>query len=367
VPTSAPVPPAAHRLAWLLLLTLATALALASTATARIDPGAARLQAPRAAELARANELIRDAAVGRLALPPARWGGPYTASTGETVTVYASDTYPVDPAIGQRWADFLGRLSHGSELTSLTAYLAPLDEVQTFCGFQALACYSPGQSLLVAPGDDPAADLSAEAVVAHEYGHHVAAHRSNSPWLAVDWGTKRWATAEQVCARTRAAQLFPGAEDDEHYELNPGEGFAESYRVFNQRRLGQVEAPWEVVSRALFPSAAALAGLELDVTQPWTGNTASSLASSLPSRARASRSFAVATPLDGTLRLTLRAPRAARFALQLWRGSTRVGRAVAAGGRAASVGTTVCGTRSYGVRVARLAGGGAFRVAVSKP
>jgi hypothetical protein len=367
VPTSAVVPARAHRLAWLLLLTLATALAVASAATARTDPSAERLQAPRTADLARSGDLIRDAEVSHLTLSPARWGGPYTASTGEQVTVYASDTYPQDPATGQRWADFLARLLHGSELSALTAYLAPLGEVESLCGFAALACYNPRDSLLVAPGDDPAADLSAEAVVAHEYGHHVAAHRSNAPWLAVDWGTKRWATAEQVCARTRAGQLFPGAEDEQRYEQNPGEGFAESYRVLNQRLLGLPESPWEVVSESLIPSAAALAGLQLDVTQPWTGNSTSSLAGSLASRARASRAYAVATPLDGTLRLTLRAPRAARFALELSRGSVRVGRAVAAGGRAASLTATVCGTRSYRVRVARVTGGGAFRVAVSKP
>ena len=358
---------AAHRLAWLLLLTLATALARASAATARTEPSAVRLQAPRVADLGRAGELIRDAEVSRLALSPARWGGPYTASTGETVTVYASDSYPQDPATGQRWANFLVRLVHGGEVSSVTAYLAPLGEVQSLCGFQALACYNPGDSLLVAPGDDPAADLSAEAIVAHEYGHHVAAHRSNAPWSAVDWGTKRWATAEQVCARTRAGQLFPGAENDERYELNPGEGFAESYRLLNQRRLGQPEAPWEVVSQTLFPSDAALTGLELDVTQPWTANTISSLAGSLANRARASRAYAVATPLDGTFRLTLRAPARARFALELSRGSVPVARAVAAGGRAATVRTTVCGTRSYRARIVRIAGGGAFRVAVSKP
>src|SRR5205807_1318934 len=114
------------------------------------------------------------------------WGGQYTTATGELVTVYVSDSYPQDPAIAQRWADFLDSLVHGSELSKVTAYLAPLAEVQSYCGAEALACYSPRDSLLVAPGDAPTSDVSAEAVVTHEYGHHVASHRSNAPWDDVD-------------------------------------------------------------------------------------------------------------------------------------------------------------------------------------
>src|SRR5256885_1188394 len=83
-------------------------------------------------------------------------------------------------------------------------------------------------SALVVPGDDPDSGVSAEAVAAHEYGHHVAAHRSDAPWPAIDYGTKRWSSYEQVCAKTRANQLFPGAEDIPNYTRNPGEAFAET-------------------------------------------------------------------------------------------------------------------------------------------
>ena len=56
----------------------------------------------------------------------------------------------------------------------------------------------------------PSRDLSAEAIIAHEYGHHVAANRSNAPWAALDWGTKRWATYIQVCGRARDGRALPG-------------------------------------------------------------------------------------------------------------------------------------------------------------
>ena len=41
-----------------------------------------------------------------------------------------------------------------------------------------------------------------EYVLAHEYGHHIAAWRSNAPWEAVDWGPKHWASAMRACARS---------------------------------------------------------------------------------------------------------------------------------------------------------------------
>ncbi len=76
------------------------------------------------------------------------------------------------------------------------------------CGQGALACY--GGNRIFAPAEDPSFDLSAESVVAHEYGHHVAAHRLNPPWDAIDYGTKRWASYENVCAKARRGRVVPG-------------------------------------------------------------------------------------------------------------------------------------------------------------
>jgi hypothetical protein len=350
------------------------ALALAATAVfANVAaPQRPVLARPTLAAVATAPQVLPDSTLAapkaqRLLARGSYWGGRYNTATGELVTVYVSDSYPQDPAIAQRWADFLDSLVHGSELSQVTAYLAPLAEVQSICGADALACYSPSDSLLVAPGDPPAADISAEAVVTHEYGHHVAAHRENPPWPAVDYGTKRWASYVQVCRRTRAGELHPGAETIPSYELNPGEAFAESYRVLNQRRAGLAETPWDIVDQSLYPSAQALTLLEQDVTTPWTKPTQTAYRGSLRGAAR-SRTYTVATALDGSVRFALRASAGVRLGLRV---SVPSGRAVAgrtiAAGRQGAVGTTICGQRSYRVRVSRLRGAGAFTLSVTKP
>jgi hypothetical protein len=350
------------------------ALALAATAAVATfsAPQRPMLARPSLAAISSAPQVVPDSTLvaskaKRLLSIGNYWGGQYGTPTGEPVTVYVSDSYPQDPAIPQRWANFLDSLVHGSELSQVTAYLAPLDEVQLICGPDALACYSPRESLLVAPGDAPATDVSAEAVVTHEYGHHVAAHRLDTPWPAVDYGTKRWASYMQVCRRTSAGELHPGAETIPNYELNPGEGFAEAYRVLNERKAGLMETPWDIVDRRLYPSAQALTLLEQDVTEPWTKPTKTAYRGSLRASAR-SRAYTIATGLDGSLRLDVRA--SARLRLKLGvsgpSGRTVASQTVAAG-RAGAVGTTICGQRSYRVQVSRVRGAGTFTLSVTKP
>jgi hypothetical protein len=296
----------------------------------------------------------------------ASWGGTFTASTGEQVSIHVSDSYPVDNARAQRWADFLASLVHGTEISSVQVYLAPLDEVQQYCGQDALACYSPNNDLLVAPGDDPSSDLSAEAVVTHEYGHHVANSRNDAPWQAIDYGTKRWASYMQVCSKTQAGQLFPGAESDSRYRLNPGEGFAESYRVLNQRRLGIQESPWQVVSQSLYPDENALNAIQQDVVTPWTGPATSTVSAPLTKRAK-TRTLSIATPLDGTFRVTIRAAKGERLGVNLVTSSgARVGHTVVTGGSARTLTTTVCGSRTYGVQLNLAKGAGRARAVISK-
>lgn len=300
----------------------------------------------------------------RLSVPRASWGGAYRTATGESVTVFASNAYPVDPTVGQRWADFLASLVHGFEISSVIVFLAPASTVEQLCGQDAVACYSAPDDLLVAPGEDPDADLSSEAVIAHEYGHHLAANRSNAPWDALDTGTKRWASSIQVCAKARKGDLVPGAEDPVQYEINPGEGFAEAYRVLNERKAGRIETPWRIVSDLLYPNAAALQTLELDVTSPWERETTTTQAGRF-TRSTRTRTFTVATPLDGRLRVTLRPSSGTRLSLDVFAASKRV--AHAAGAATLARGTTICGTRSYRMRVRALKGNGSFSLAVSKP
>ena len=348
--------------------TLGGGVARAATATATT-----RLNSPQAAEIARGGSIpdsqLSSAASFGLHMSSGYWGGEYTTSGGEQVLIYASDEYPVEPARAQRWADFLASLVHGSELASLTAYLAPLSEVQGICGFQALACYSSTTSTLIAPGDDPGSTVSAEAVVAHEYGHHVAAHRSDAPWPAIDYGTKRWSSYEQVCAKTRANELVPGAEDVPDYTRNPGEAFAETYRVLNERKLGLQETTWDIVTETLYPDPTALALLEQDVTVPWTKPTTTTLTGSFRPRGASLRTFTLATSLDGTLAVTLRSPPRSRISLRLLDGSGhRLGAtATTPGARSAGLKTTICGTRTLRLQVTRTSGSGTFRLTVSRP
>src|SRR5215213_6485509 len=90
---------------------------------------------------------------GRRALTASEWvGGRYTVGSGDAVTVYVSATYGASDNQAHEWANWFSLLPHGAELGLLTAYLAPLEEVQTLCGSaDVLGCY--GGQTLVSVGD----------------------------------------------------------------------------------------------------------------------------------------------------------------------------------------------------------------------
>lgn len=342
-----------------LLSTLAAAAVIGSVA-AGAQPASTRIDAPRLSEIAH-RTAFRDATLPAFsrklaARIPDTWPYLDTVAGGQTVSIHLSKVlFPTgDPATAQEWADFFGSLIHGSELSHLSAYFLTSTQVEGVCGAQALACY--GQDQLFAPAEDPSFELSSEAVVTHEYGHHVAAHRRNDPWVAIDTGPKRWASYEQVCAKAKAGQFYPGAEDDEHYQLNPGEGWAETYRVLNERRAGVAEAPWNIVTTALYPDARALTLAEKDVRSPWTTATTVVHTGSF----KKMRTFVVSTPNDGRLTVKLRASASDRLDL-FAPSSSRLGHD---SGKTASVSTTVCGQRALRVRIS---GSGSFRLTIAKP
>jgi hypothetical protein len=294
------------------------------------------------------------------------WGGETTANTGESVDVQFSDGYPQDPARAQHWADLLASLLHGPELKDVVLFLAPFSEVQRFCGQGALACYSPQRFQIVASADQVDPEISPESIVMHEYGHHVAASRSDTPWIALDYGPKLWSSYENVCAKAHSGQLFPGAEDS-HYQLNPGEAWAETFRVLNERRLGVPESPWDIVSDTLRPDDQALALAQQDVTTPWKANTSATATVRLTKSARV-RNVPVATPLDGNLQVSLRGVRNARVSFDL-RGANgaRVSHTTLTGAVSRTLRTQVCGARAYSARVTLQRGSGSFRLTISKP
>jgi hypothetical protein len=350
------------------LLTIAIAAAVAPSAAASPDSARRSFDPPTAAELASAPQRpVRD---GLLRVSPrtlafrratAWWGGTYTTSTGETVVIYASEAYTVDQATNQALADFLAGLVHGSELPRLTVYVAPLTIVQTICGSPEVAgCYSPSRQIMIVPGEDIPNGPTVAQVVSHEYGHHIATNRLNTPWLAVDWGTKRWASYVGVCAREAAGSIFPGDEGD-NYALNPGEGFAEAYRVLHELRAGATAIAWPIVDRVFYPDASALELLALDVTQPWQTLTRTTVGGSFTATGRGTRLVRFATPLDGQLRVRLRAPARARYRLELL---APTGAVVA---RGTTVSRTICGQRRFSARVTRVGAPGRFTLEISKP
>ena len=100
-------------------------------------------------------------------------------------------------------------------------------------------------------------------MIAHEYGHHIAHHRSNAPLSAIDFGPKRWSSYELVCDKTSDGKLAPGDEGDD-YAYNPGEAWAETYA-----RLVFPEQAWRLAP-LLQPTSGSYLAAAADVLQPWT-------------------------------------------------------------------------------------------------
>ncbi|HWT95795.1 MAG TPA: hypothetical protein VN238_22535 [Solirubrobacteraceae bacterium] len=211
------------------LVLAAAAPASASPATPLVDrapaPGATFtdtvVRQPSLALKARASQAT-DAAVE------------YRTPSGDSVGVQLAPVYGNDPAVAQSYVDFVDSLPHGAELGELTMRIVPSADVPANCGATqdsgVLACYLPTQDLMIVPGDElqNAGGVTTSYVVAHEYGHHVANHRSNSPFNALDFGPKQWASEQDVCSYTLDGRLAPG-DEAEAYAANPGEAWAESY------------------------------------------------------------------------------------------------------------------------------------------
>jgi hypothetical protein len=283
-------------------------------------------------------------------------GGSYPTESGETVRVYVSDLYPVDDTRAVDWAEYLGSLLHGPELSDLTLYVAPQSMVTLMCGVEALGCYFADDESIVVVGDevelpDP---LTVEQVVAHEYGHHVAKHRANPPWLAIRRGTKRWASVVDVCALVRNGSI------GDRYDRDPGEGFAETYRVLIDTIRG-TPFTWPILDTVLAPNRKRLEHARLDVVVPWRPVNERFVAK-LPAPGR-TRRFTLATPWDGVLAVKLVVPRGARARLTVTDRASR--RVVAQTSNRAT--TTVCGERRLDFVVRTIAGSGSFSLVVTKP
>jgi hypothetical protein len=284
-------------------------------------------------------------------------GGTYTTPDGTAVRLYVSDSYLPDAAADQAFVNFVGSLVHGKELGLLTVDVRTPAEVQGVCGAEADACYDPNAEALIVPGQDPLDGTPVEQIVAHEYGHHIARNRSNPPWLAYNWGTKRWASYENVCLGVANHVLFPG-DEGANYRRNPGEAFAETYRVLNADRAGTWGfLGWDIVDQSFYPDATALQLVSEDVLQPWSGPTRYVWRGRFSARGQLKLQRLPAYN-DGIVTMTLNAPPGTRLGL-----FDRQNRLVAATTRSTS--TVVCGRGDYAGLVAGRAG--AFAATITVP
>ena len=296
--------------------------------------------------------------------PPGWVGGAFRTATGESVTVYASSTYAAGEVVPQRWAEFFAGIPHGSELGSLVVRIATPGEVAGLCSTEALGCYNARE--LVMPGE-PYDGVAPEHVARHEYGHHIAAHRSNPPWRAADWGPKRWATAAHVCRRSEQHTAFPG-DDGTHYRLDPGEAFAESYRVLAEQKAGAALATWGLVDGSFYPDRAALRAIEQDVATPWTRSTTTRTSGRFRAGGPRRWLVPVGTPLDGELNAELKLPSGRLDTLELLAPDGHVlARGLWSGTHTRRLGFVVCGQRRLSLRVTSAGVPGRFDLMLSRP
>jgi hypothetical protein len=347
-------------LALVLVCASAALVALAAAGSSRPVIGVPKGEA----YLARATTVLGPTGVRRIHTA-SWWGRTYTASTGELVNISISESYPVDDAVGQTWANFFAGLVHGSELQLLKVFVVTPDEVGFVCGnVDALGCYGSNELVIIG---EPAFGTDPKEVASHEYGHHVAFNRVNAPWVAIDWGTKRWTSYEGICRRVAAGTAFPG-DESVHYRQNPGEAFAETFRALNDSKAG-LNLPWSIVDASFIPNAGALKAVEDDVLHPWTTPTSKVVHAGFASNGRKAWKLILATPLDGQLEVTLSLPKGGFYNLTLLapEGKTVLGRGLWSGTSAKTLSYTICGERSLVLKVARVGLAGRFTLRYSRP
>lgn len=287
----------------------------------------------------------------------ALWGGPQATSTGESVTVLVSDSYPVDPALPRRWAEWAAtKLPHAAgDFADVRFLLLTAVEVAGACVAPVDGCYLRSEHTIVGPAENYRDGTNVATVLAHEFGHHLGTHRLNPPWSAFAYGPRRWATATRACSRVRAGTAFAGDSVGSLYGLDLAEAWAETYahavwRASSWENEWWPPWPW-YLHPSLAPTPRTLELATLDAAEPWQPSERvwrGRLGAGATARLRLA-------PLDGTFTARL-VSGPADATVTLWAGARRVA------GPARRLSFTVCGHKALAIRISS-ARGGAFAVA----
>lgn len=287
----------------------------------------------------------------------------YRVPGGGVVRITVSSSFPDNAqnrAAARSFATFLGSRRHRTEISRLRVFIGTPAEISAICAGgdgAVLACYSATQQRMFVPDRDPpgGGPFTREYAVTHEYGHHIAANRTNAPFRALNYGAKYWASYKHICARARSGQVSPGNQGARYLE-DPGEGFADTYA-----HLHYPSVAWQFAD-ILRPDAGAFAAVRRDVSFPWRGPRRGLHAGSLG--ARPARTFAVRQSLDGSLSFRLSGPANANYDLQMVHRGKVVRQTTAPGSRDVM---TLVSCRSpdvrvagFGIRVLRRSGAGRF-------
>jgi len=247
----------------------------------------------------------------RLAKPAVTVQVPLADGSG-ALTVDFTAVAASQKQLAQDYVTFIEALPHGAELTKLRLLIAAFGEVERLCGGQpgdgTFACYDGNLNQMIVPAaslDTPSDDGSGYTVayaLTHEYGHHIARHRSN-PGLkggSDDYGPKFWSSYELACLKADDGRAFPGDEEDNYWD-NPAENWAETYA----RIAGFPDTPWSF-SEHFVPDAGALEAARRDVLAPWTHNLTATF-DLIPGRH--SQTFTLPVTLDGAITVKARGAR----------------------------------------------------------
>lgn len=296
----------------------------------------------------------------------------YRGSDGDPLnvtTTSAFDRRQIAPLVAM-----VDAFPHGPELADLRLQVGTPAEVLGRCGEETMACYDPTEDRMVIDGEEP--EIEGESlltIAAHEYGHHVANNRTGGIWSALEAGTLRWSTYEEVCEKTHEGLLFPGNEGD-HYWENPGEAFAQSYAT-----LVEPATPYPYTP-LLAPTATSLQKIREDVLDPveartlrWsTGGAGDRVRSAIGDATRVSGATfqkLVPMPYDGRIAVRLQGAEDSRYRIILTdpaSGETLTTAPPTASGKTA-ISFADCGHRSIEVTAVALGTPTGFEAAISAP